>query len=58
MKRVNNVKQLIEILEQYADDARVTMHQGFKIVPIEVVYLQKRNIIVFQEHRKEEKKDE
>lgn len=58
MKRIHNVKELIEILEQFPEDAHVTMHQGFKIVPTEIVYLQKRNILVFQEHKEEEKNNE
>lgn len=58
MKRVHTIKELIEILEEYPDDAHVTIHQGLKIVPMEVVYLYKRNIIVFQEHKKEDTNDE
>lgn len=58
MCRISRVKKLIEVLEQYPDDALITIHQGLKLVPVELVYLPKRNIIVFQEYKKEEKKDE
>lgn len=58
MGRISRVKELIEVLEQYPDNALITIHQGFKLVPVELVYLTKRNIVVFQEYKKEEKKDE
>lgn len=50
------VKALIEHLEQYPDDALVTIlnKEGltWKLKPLEIVYLKRRNQIVFQEKEK------
>lgn len=59
--KARRVNKLIEILEQYPDDALVSIltKEGvsFKLKPLEVIYLRKRNQIVFQIDEKKQENE-
>ena len=52
-KKITRVKELIELLEHLPENALVTVHTGDRLDPLELVYLDERNTVVFQKVNKE-----
>ena len=53
--KITKVKELIEVLENLPENALVTAHTGYRLDPLELVYLDERNTIVFQKVNEEKK---
>ena len=56
-KKITRVKELIELLEHLPENALVTVHTGYRLDPLELVYLDKRNTVVFQKVNEEKNKE-
>lgn len=52
-KKITRVKELIELLEHLPENALVTVHTGYRLDPLELVYLDERNTVVFQKVNEE-----
>ena len=52
-KKITRVKELIELLEHLPKNALVTVHTGYSLDPLELVYLDERNTVVFQKVNEE-----
>lgn len=56
-KKITRVKELIELLEYFPENALVTVHTGYRLDPLELVYLDERNTVVFQKVNEEKNKE-
>lgn len=52
-KKITRVKELIELLEHLSENALVTVHTGYRLDQLELVYLDERNTVVFQKVNEE-----
>lgn len=56
-KKITRVKELIELLEHLPENALFTVHTGCRLDPLELVYLDERNTVVFQKVNEEKNKE-
>lgn len=54
-KKITRVKELIELLEHLPENALITVHTSYRLDPLELVYLDERNTVVFQKVNEEKK---
>lgn len=55
--KITKVKELIELLKNLLENALVTAHTGYRLDPLELVYLDERNTVVFKKPMKRKKKE-